>query len=75
MRQSYSSIVVSCSGHVFPESFFTNCLKALFGEMTVRAVEEINAFRHGKDVSTRSGLVIEVAKRLRLTCLFVFPGC
>src|SRR5262245_13833890 len=33
--------------NVLAESFFSYCLKDLLGKMAVRAVEEINAFRHG----------------------------
>jgi hypothetical protein len=38
--------------NVLTESLLTDRLKDLFGEMTVRAVKEINAFRHGEDLST-----------------------
>jgi hypothetical protein len=38
--------------NVLTESFLTDRLKDLFGEMTVRAVKEINAFRHGEGLST-----------------------
>jgi hypothetical protein len=37
--------------NVLTESFLTNRLKDLFGEMAVRAVKEINAFRHGEGLS------------------------
>jgi hypothetical protein len=36
--------------NVLPESFLTDRLKDLFGEVAVRAVKEINAFCHGKDL-------------------------
>jgi hypothetical protein len=38
--------------NVLTESLLTDRLKDLFGEMTVRAVKEINAFRHGEGLST-----------------------
>jgi hypothetical protein len=34
------------------ESLLTDRFEDLFGEMTVRAVKEINAFRHGEGLST-----------------------
>ena len=37
--------------NVMTESFLTDRLKNLFGEMAVRAVKEINAFRHGEGLS------------------------
>jgi hypothetical protein len=37
--------------NVLTESLLTDCLKDLFGEMAVRAVEEINAFCHGEGLS------------------------
>jgi hypothetical protein len=37
--------------NVLTESFLTDRLKNLFGEMAVRAVKEINAFRHGDRLS------------------------
>jgi hypothetical protein len=43
--------------NVLIESFLTNRLKDLFGEMALCAVEEIDAFRHGDDRSiTRTWL-------------------
>jgi hypothetical protein len=38
--------------NVLTESLLTDRLKDLFDEMTVSAVKEINAFRHGEDLST-----------------------
>jgi hypothetical protein len=38
--------------NVLTESLLTNRFEDLFGEMTVRAVKEINAFRHGEGLST-----------------------
>jgi hypothetical protein len=37
--------------NVLTESFFTDCLKDLFGEMAVRAVKKINAFCHCEGLS------------------------
>jgi hypothetical protein len=37
--------------NVLTESLLTDRLKDLFGEMAVRAVKEINAFRHGEGLS------------------------
>src|SRR5262249_47198099 len=36
--------------NVLTKSFLTNCLKDIFREMAVRAVEEINAFRHDQNL-------------------------
>jgi hypothetical protein len=38
--------------NVLTESLLTDRFEDLFGEMTVRAVKEINAFRHGEGLST-----------------------
>ena len=37
--------------NVVTESFLTDRLKDLFGEMAVRAIKEINAFCHGEGLS------------------------
>jgi hypothetical protein len=37
--------------NVLTESFLTYRLKDLFGEMAVRAIKEINAFRHSEGLS------------------------
>jgi hypothetical protein len=46
----YSSPTVLAN--VLTKSLLTDRLKDLFGEMAVRAVKEINAFRHGEGLST-----------------------
>jgi hypothetical protein len=45
--------------NVATESFLTDPLKNLFGEMAVRAVKEINAFRHGEGIS-ECGLITQL---------------
>jgi hypothetical protein len=37
--------------NVLTESLLTDRLKHLLGEMAVRAIKEINAFRHGERLS------------------------
>jgi hypothetical protein len=44
--------------NVLTESLIANRLKDLFGEMAVRAVEKINAFRHGHGLSV-SGMWLD----------------
>ena len=49
--------------NVLTESLLTDRLKDLFGEMAVRAVKEINAFRHGEGLSGRieCGLITQIS--------------
>jgi len=48
-------VFLDCSptvlANVLTESLFTNRLKDMFGEMAVGAVEKINSFRHGENLS------------------------
>jgi hypothetical protein len=62
-------VFLDCGPTVLPnvltESFLTNRLKDLFGEMAVRAVKEINAFGHGEVFrSLECGLITELARRV-----------
>ena len=45
--------------NVLTESLLTDRFEDLFGEMAVRAVKEINAFRHGEDLS-ECGLITQL---------------
>jgi hypothetical protein len=50
--------------NVLTESFLTDRLKDLFGEMAVRAIKEISAFCHGEGLSVdRMWLVYRSSKK------------
>jgi hypothetical protein len=51
--------------NVLTESLPTDRLEHLFGEMAIRAVKEIDAFRHGDGLSIKCGLIAEVARTPR----------